>query len=245
MIEQGLIGALRIWLSGGIGNEWSPDRIVARTPWRHRKLEAGGGGAIDIGVHLFHMIRTLMGPVQEISAYARTLEPERFERDVSGRVTTRVQNDVEDVFLANMRFANGAIGSTFWSWSGHGEPTGLAADPVIYGSTGCLKGGEVVLDSGFRGSTADVFGRGATPEQRQQCFPGGITDPFALEMLDFLNAIGQKRPMEASDEEGVLDLATAFTVLESAAINQPVSVADVLDGSVASYQEEINDHYGI
>ena len=245
VIEHGLIGALQIWLSGGIGNEWSPDRIVARTPWRHRKLDAGGGGAIDIGVHLFHLIRHLMGPVAEISALTKTLEPERFERDASGNITSRVQNDVEDVFFANMRFESGAIGTTFWSWGGHGEPTGLAADPVIYGSSGCLKGGEVVQDSGFRGKAGDLFGRGATPEQRQRFSPGGITDPFALETLDFLTAIQHERPMEASGEEGVLDLATAYAVLESATINRPVGVHDVLDGSVATYQEEINDHYGI
>lgn len=245
VIERDLIGTLQIWLSGGIGNEWSPDRIVARTPWRHQKLQAGGGGAIDIGVHLFHLIRYLMGPVQEISAYTKTLEPERFERDAAGTVMTRVQNDVEDVFLANMRFENGAIGSTFWSWGGHGEPTGLSADPAIYGSAGCLKGGEVVQDGGLRGKALDLFSRGATPDQRRAQFPDGITDPFALEMFDFLTAIAQRRPMESSGEEGVLDLATAFTVLESAAINQPVTVSDVLNGSVAHYQEEINDHYGI
>ena len=67
--EEGLIGVPHLWLSGGIGNEWSPDRIVAKTAWRHKKLEAGGGGAIDVGVHLFHLIRYLMGPVDEISAY--------------------------------------------------------------------------------------------------------------------------------------------------------------------------------
>ncbi|MBA2247487.1 MAG: Gfo/Idh/MocA family oxidoreductase [Chloroflexia bacterium] len=245
VIDQGLIGALQIWLSGGIGNEWSPDKIVARTPWRHQKLHAGGGGAIDIGVHLFHLIRYLMGPVAEISAYARTLEPERFERDAAGKVTSSVVNEVEDVFLANMRFENGAIGTTFWSWGGHGEPTGLAADPAVYGSSGCLKGGEVVLDRGFRGEASDLFARGALPDLRERYFPGGIVDPFALEMLDFLTAIGANRSMEASATEGVLDLATAFAVLESATANQPVSVSSVLEGSVARYQEEINDHYGI
>ena len=245
VIDQGMIGALQIWLSGGIGGDWSPDRIVARTPWRHQKLHAGGGGAIDIGVHLFHQIRYLMGPVEEVSAYAKTLEPERLERDGTGAVTNRVTNDVEDVFLANLRFENGAIGTTFWSWGGHGEPTGLSADPAIYGSRGCLKGGEVVLDSGFRGRASELFVRGAPPDLRRGYFPGGISDPFALEMLDFLTAITAKRSMEASATEGVLDLATAFTVLESATANQPVSVSNVLDGSVARYQEEINDHYGI
>lgn len=144
-----------------------------------------------------------------------------------------------------MRFENGAIGTTFWSWGGHGEPTGLAADPAIYGSTGCLKGGEVVQDSGFRGKASELFARGETPDQREQFFPGGIMDPFALEMLDFLTAIARRQPMESSAQEGVLDLATAYAVLESAAAGQPVTVSNVLDGSVGRYQEEINGHYGI
>ncbi len=245
VIDGGMIGALQLWISGGIGNEWSPDRIVAGTPWRHRKLAAGGGGAIDIGVHLFHQIRYLMGPVAEISAYTKTLEPERFTRDAAGTVTSGVRNEVEDVFVANLRFENGAIGTTFSSWGGHGEPTGLTADPAIYGSTGCLKGGEVVRDDGFRGKAADVFRRGAPPDLRNGYFPGGLTDPFALEMLDFLTAIAANGSMEASGAEGVLDLATAYSVLESATIGRPVAVSDVMNGSVAAYQEEIDEHYGI
>ena len=64
-------------------------------------------------------------------------------------------------------------------------------------------------------------------------------------MLDFLTAIGRQQPMESNGEEGVLDLATAYTVLESATAGQPVTVSNVLDGLVGRYQEEINDHYGI
>jgi hypothetical protein len=50
--------------------------------------------------------------------------------------------------------------------------------------------------------------------------------------------------MEASGEEGLMDLATAFTVLESAATNQPVTVDDVVSGKVDAYQAEIDAHYG-
>ena len=53
-IHQGLIGDLQLALLGGIGGLWSPDKIVGETPWRHRKLEGAGGGAIDIGVHVMH-----------------------------------------------------------------------------------------------------------------------------------------------------------------------------------------------
>jgi 1,5-anhydro-D-fructose reductase (1,5-anhydro-D-mannitol-forming) len=245
VVREGLVGEPQLWVSGGIGNEWSPNRIVARTPWRHRKLDAGGGGAIDVGVHLFHFIRYLMGAVDEISAYAKTLEPERVDVDDTGAVIDRVRNEVDDAFFANLRFASGAIGTAFWSWAGHGEPAGLAADPVVFGTTGCLKGDDVVLDDGFRGKALDIYGRRAPPDLRRRQFPAGIRDAFALEMHDFLDAIATGHPMEASGEEGLLDLASAYAVLESATANRPVKVADVLSGTVAGYQAEIDAHYGL
>jgi predicted dehydrogenase len=245
VIQQGLIGDPQLWVSGGIGNDWSPNKIVARTAWRHRKRDAGGGGTIDIGVHLFHLIRYLMGPVEEVSAYTATLEPERYTRDGNGAVIERVRNEVDDAFFANLRFASGALGNVFWSWAGHGEPNGLAADPFISGTTGCLKGEDVIRDDGLRGKTHDLYARGASTELRASQFPAGIRDGFALEMLDFLRAIETGRPMEASGEEGLNDLATAFSVLESAAVNRPVKVADVLSGAVAAYQEEIDEFYGL
>jgi predicted dehydrogenase len=241
--EEGLIGVPHLWLSGGIGNEWSPNRIVAKTAWRHKKLEAGGGGSIDVGVHLFHLIRYLMGPIDEISAMIKTLEPERVTLDGSGAVIDRVVNEVDDVFFANLRFTSGAIGTGFWGWAGRGEPAGLTADPVIFGAAGCLKGDEIIRDDGFRGQAADLFARQAPSELRSRQFPGGLGDAFALEMLDFLNAVATGRPMEASGDEGVLDLASAFTVLESATANRPVKVNDVLTGKIADYQAEIDDFH--
>jgi 1,5-anhydro-D-fructose reductase (1,5-anhydro-D-mannitol-forming) len=242
-LGQDMIGAPQLWLSGGIGNEWSPDKIVAKTAWRHKKLDAGGGGSIDVGVHLFHLIRYLLGPVDEISAMTKTLEPERFTRDDAGAVIDRVKNEVDDAFFANLRFANGAIGTAFWGWAGRGEPAGLSADPVIYGETGCLKGDAIIRDDGFRGNAVEVFTRQAPADLRRKQFPGGVRDAFALEMLDFLHAIDGGPPMEASGEEGLLDLAAAFTVLESAQINRPVKVTDVLSGAMAGYQAEIDEFY--
>lgn len=243
VLAQGTIGERQLWVSGGIGGDWSPDRIVARTPWRHQKLEAGGGGSIDIGVHLFHLIRYLMGPVDEVSAYIRTLEPERIDRDPSGAEVNRVRNEVEDVFFANLKFANDAIGTTFWSWAGHGEPTGLAGDRAIYGTTGCIKGDEIVLDDGTRAKALDLFQEQAPPDLRHHHFPAGIHDTFALEMHDFLSAIRTEQSMEASGQEGLNDLATAYAILESATANQPVKVADILSGKVNRYQEEIDRFY--
>lgn len=243
IMQQRLIGEPQLWISGGIGNDWSPDQMVARTAWRHRKLDAGGGGTLDIGVHLFHQIQYLMGPVTEVSAMAKTLEPERVLRDEGGQIVDRVANEVDDVFLAQLRFATGAIGTVFWSWAGHGEPTSLSVGHAIYGTLGCLKDDLLVLDDGRREHALDLYRHGVDPAARRQRFPAGIRDPFALEMLDFLNAIATGQPMEASGEAGVVDLAVSYAVLESSTANRPVRVSDVLSGSVAGYQAEINRYY--
>jgi predicted dehydrogenase len=244
VIREGIIGEPQMWLSGGIGNVWSPNKMSARTAWRHQKLAAGGGGAIDVGVHLFHQVRYLLGPVEEVSAYVRTFEPERVNLNEQGEEVARVANEVEDVFFANIRLANGAVGTAFWSWAGHGEPAGLAASPVIYGSCGCIKGDTVILDDGFRAEVRRLFESRAPIEVRRSYFPLGVRDAFGLEMHSFLRAVRDGQPMETSGEEGLLDLATAYAILESATANCSVKVADVLAGTVSAYQAQIDDYYG-
>lgn len=222
-VDDGRIGEPQLWLSGGVGGEWSPDRVVAHTPWRHRKLLAGGGPTIDHGVHLMHQIRYLMGPIEQISALTATMEPSRV---ADGQP---VKNEVEDAYIAHLRFGSGAIGNIFSSWAGRGAPAGLDAGPIIYGSKGCIKGDTVYGDDGLP--------QPITPA------PTGIADSFALELLDFAAAIGSGGQMEASAAEGVLDLAMAYSILESAHSGSPVRVADVHSGTVAAYQADINEHY--
>ncbi|MCB0064493.1 MAG: Gfo/Idh/MocA family oxidoreductase, partial [Caldilineaceae bacterium] len=63
VIREGILGDPQMAVMGSVGGLWSPDKIVAETPWRHRKVEAGGGGALDIGVHAMHLVRYVMGPI--------------------------------------------------------------------------------------------------------------------------------------------------------------------------------------
>ena len=71
-----------------------------------------------------------------------------------------------------------------------------------------------------------------------------MQDPFALELLDFTPQL-RRGQMETSADEGVLDLAMAYSVLESSFAGNPVRVDDVLRGSVAGYQAEIDDYYKV
>jgi len=242
VLEQGMVGNPQLWLSGGIGGEWAPDHVVAHTPWRHRKLEAGGGPAIDHGVHLMHQIRYLMGDLDEVSALTRTWEPTRIDRQ-PGRRDDEISNELEDVYLAQFTFTSGAIGSMFSGWGGHGEPSGL--EPVIYGSAGCIRGDAVFDDSGPLGRAGDLLAvaAGADPRRRDAFFPAGLHDPFALELLDFIRAVDAGEDTEVSATEGLADLASAYAILESSAAGTPVRVRDVLSGAVSGYQDEIDAHY--
>lgn len=244
VIDRGLVGNPQLWLSGGIGGEWAPDHVVAHTPWRHRKLEAGGGPAIDHGVHLMHQIRYLMGDLDEVSSLTRTWEPTRVDRR-AGQPDADVVNELEDVYLAQFRFTSGAIGSTFSGWGGHGERSGLEPGPVIYGTAGCIKGDSVFGDDGPLGRADHLLSAHADPDLQETFFPAGLSDPFALEMLDFIRAVDAGTETEVSATEGLADLASAYAILESSAAGTPVRVQDVASGAVSLYQEEIDAHYDL
>ncbi len=245
-IERGEIGEIQMVASIAIGTpEWSPDKVVADTPWRHVKILAGGGATLDIGVHLFHRVRFLCGEVRSMAALVRTIEPIRYRRNVAGRVIESVQVDADDAFMATFELVNGAIGQASFTWAGHGPPTGLPEGFVIYGSKGCLKGDTLYRDGQSPIGLTELFEREATPEERERWLPGGFTDTFAACFYDFLQAIRRGGQPEASGAEGLGDLATAFSILESSTSHRSVRVADVLSGAVREAQREIDDHYGL
>jgi predicted dehydrogenase len=245
VVQQGLIGELQMVFIGGIGGPWSPDKIVAETPWRHKKLLAGGGGAIDIGVHAMHWLRYVCGEVATIQGIVRTFEPLRLLRDAGGAVVESVTADVDDTYLATVTFANGAIGQMMWSWGGHGPSTAIANGPVFYGSKGSLHRDDLILDDGRRLSAQALFAAEADEAIKVQWFPHGFTDPFAIQQLDWLQAIERGGQPETDGEEGLRDLAAAFAIIESSRLGRRVTLEEVLQGDVGEYQAEINDHYGL
>ncbi len=249
-IRQGLIGDLQLALLGGIGGLWSPDKIVAETPWRHRKLEGGGGGAIDIGVHVMHMVRYVCGEVVAVNGTVRTFEPQRylFGDPAAG---PSVEANVDDTYLATVTCEGGALAQLMWSWAGHGEETSIPGAPVYYGSRGCIKGGEIVSDDGSRRNLQDTFWAEADSDLLDVQFPlvgpneTRLTDPFAIQQFDWLLAIARGGQPETDGEEGLRDLAAAFGMIESSALGRTVTMAELLSGAVRGYQQEIDDHFGL
>lgn len=244
-VQSGLLGKVQMVLSGGVGNIWSPDVIVAKTAWRHRKLEAGGGGSMDIGAHIFDRLRYQCGEVDTVSALARAIEPVRYTRDEGGKVIEEVQCEVDDTFFALLEFASGAIGNLLFSWAGHGEHTGFEGGGAIYGSKGSLKGERVQLDGKEPAEVGTLFRQQVGAAQLEKFFPRGIQDGFALELLEFLSAIEQGRQPETSGIEGLKDIAPGLAILESSALGRPVKVAEVEECRIETWQHEINQHFGI
>lgn len=242
VIGQGVLGDLQAFHAFSFGSDWSPDKVVAQTPWRHQKLLAGGGAAIDIGVHLWHLARYWCGEVDEVFAYTPILEPVRYLRNGQGTVVQRVHPDADDTFWALCRFERGAYGVTAFSWAGRGGRIG--APISVFGTKGCVIGDRLKLDDGTDVSVHDFFETHAGPADKERLFPMGVRDPFTLEKWDWLQAIEGGRQPEASGDEGLRDLATAFAMCESFFVRQPVRVAAVLDGEVNAYQRPIDAHYG-
>jgi predicted dehydrogenase len=244
-VRAGLIGEPQMALMGGLGGLWSPDKVVAETPWRHQKLLGGGGGSIDIGVHQMHWMRYVVGEVAAVGAAARIFEPERYLRDQDGRVIEQVHANVDDTYLATLFFERGALGQLWWSWAMHGEPLDIPGAPAILGSQGGIRGGELIFQDGQRQPLQDAFERALTEAEREQFFPLGLRDPCAIQQLDWLRAIERGVDPETSGREGLRDLACAFAILESSALGRQVTVDEVLDGSVDTYQREIDEHYDL
>lgn len=73
--------------------------------WRLSLARSGGGAVMDLGAHVFDLVRWLLGEFSEVRATLDTFIPERPDRaGVMGRV------DVDDVAVVQARLASGAVG---------------------------------------------------------------------------------------------------------------------------------------
>jgi predicted dehydrogenase len=246
LFQSGLCGYLKMMLLANIGNWWAPDRIVAETPWRHRRIE-GGGITLDIGVHLFNHFRYVAGEIASVTGNVKVLEPRRFIRQEDGGVLSSVDCDADDTMLATFETDRGVVGNIAASWSGHGQPllTSSGQGIVYYGTSGSVVGTELVRDDGTREALAALYVANCDSATRQKHFSLGLTDSFALNQLDWLQAIREKREAETSGREGLRDLASSFAVLESSLAKRTVEVDEVLSGELREYQRPIDERFGL
>jgi 1,5-anhydro-D-fructose reductase (1,5-anhydro-D-mannitol-forming) len=242
---KGPLGVPKMALLGNVGTWWAPDRIVAETPWRHRMAE-GGGISLDLGVHQFDMVRQVCGEVRSVTARTAVTEPTRFTRDAAGAVIDQIACDADDTFYASFETEGGCTGTLFGSWSGAGTNTVLGNGPTFYGDGGRVSGDQIHLrDRSEGGALGELYEREADAETKERDRPLGLTNEFAIAQLDWLRAIEAGCQPETSGEEGLIDLACAYAIVESARAGREVLVDDVLNERIDAYQRPINEYFGI
>ena len=246
-VQNGAIGDVVMVFQSVIGcPSPRPDLVLARTPWRQSKLASGGGVALDIGVHVFNRIRTVAGPIETVSAVWKVLEAERvLMNDGDKDIARRLRNEVSDAFFANMTFESGAIGHASFAISARGVSLSFPGGTNVWGARGALSGGEMMNDDGDRTHVMDYAKQHAPADTFESWHPKGISDSFALEELDFIQAIRDGRPMRMHGQEGCLDVALSYAALESGLTGRAVTPSEVLSGDVCEYQKEIDDYYGL
>ena len=243
-LEAGLLGRPQLLLMGNVGTWWTPNRIVANTPWRHTKLEAGGI-SLDLGVHHFNAARYLAGEVATVQGQVSIQEPRRYEFAADGSQIAEVEADADDTYLATFRTEGDVDGNLFASWSGAGGSTIVGPGVVLHGSQGRAVGSQYFNSDLQSHELADLYEADATAERKTIDFPLGLSDSFALTQHDWLESIRRQRQPQTSGREGLRDLACAFSILESDLAGQRVTVDDVSTGALSDYQTPLNEHFGI
>ncbi len=238
-LDAGAIGEVQLVCEQVLGTPWSPDRAVGGSAWRHERLRAGGGVTLDRGVHLFHLLEYLVGPIRTVAGRAACLEAVRYLERPTGERGEAVACDTDDTFVAQLSFASGALGQVGFSTGLRGERTRVPL--TLHGSRGTLRAGQFCDAAGRREAVVTRFGTRAPAAAREALLPFDLQDPFGQEWLSWLRAIATGRPSEVSGAVGLRDLAVAYAVLESDALGgAPVAVADVLDGTVRGYQTAVD-----
>ncbi len=203
-IDAGRFG--RVTLGDTYVKWWRTQEYYDGGGWRGTCALDGGGAFMNQAIHNVDLLRWLMGDVAEIAGFTGTLAHERIE--------------VEDVGVACLKFANGAIGvmeATTAAWPG------LLKKTEIHGSKGTVV---VEQDSILRWEFADEKAEDAEIRSRlgaNSASSGGASDPKAISFVghqmqleDFVEAITTGRQPRVDGAEGRKSVEIILAIYEAA-----------------------------
>lgn len=193
---------------------WRTQEYYDSGGWRGTWGMDGGGAYMNQAIHQVDQLYWLMGDVVEVNGMTDTLAHERIE--------------VEDVGVATLRFANGAIGvieATTAAWPG------LLKKTEIHGTTGTAI---VEQDDVVRWEFAEEASEDA--QIREQFKPGssntgGAADPKAIsheghraQLADFVEAIEQNKPAKVDGIDGRKSVEIILAIYQAAWTKQTVKL---------------------
>ena len=249
-LDAGLIGAPHFALQTSV----NPGGGIVATAWRHRLTM--GGVLLDVAIHLAYMLECFMGPIETVYGRAHLAWPERSGKQFDG-TEVEVTADAEDTFAAVVQFASGARAQWASCFASAGEglfkrlilgpegtmdcPSDRSGRPVTVRRGGEELSGDALLDALPDYALNEVETRLFGERPAQYALEGAVTDRrlLAAQMHDFVEAVRLRRPPEADGAAGLRAVAIIFAILESSLTGRPVTMDEVLDGSLRAYQDRV------
>ncbi|MFE5335145.1 Gfo/Idh/MocA family protein [Isoptericola sp. NPDC056573] len=191
--------------------------------WRGTWALDGGGALMNQGVHTLDLLLWYLGEPVEVVAYTARLGHERIE--------------VEDVAVAIVRFASGALATVHATTTAypdlgvrlqvHGTDGSavIEADELTYFHARDAEGGEW---SANQVEAASGGARGALDPQESHVAQYGSS--HGAQWADVVGAVREGRSPWVTLDDGLRALATVRAVYLSATLGEPVRVADVVEG---------------
>ncbi|MGD0980000.1 MAG: Gfo/Idh/MocA family oxidoreductase, partial [Solirubrobacteraceae bacterium] len=264
VLDSGMLGEIHLMIESNIGG----DDAVLISPWRH--LREKGSIALDMGVHYTDIFSYFLGELERVCGVAFIAEPGRVlgAEMIAGDEITELAPGVmratgDDSLLALYETAAGARIQLTYLPSGPGRRW---IQRSLHGRNGSMSvpfdrtGGPVVVELGARrltgaelrselgdfrlgGVAAEFFG----PEGTEYDLPFAEVDAatIAIELDDFIGALGDGRFPEVDGRAGLLAVAGVWAIAESYAAGGFVAIADVADGVLSAAQDPVDAAIGL
>ena len=182
--------------------------------WRGTWALDGGGALMNQAIHSVDLLVWLMGPVEEISAMMATMTHERIE--------------VEDVAVANLKFASGALGVIEATTTSY--PGALKRIEISGNKGSAVLEEEDIKDWQFADETAqDETIRSEMAGKTES--GGGASDPSAIShhghtmvFEEFISSIIEDRPSQIDGNEGRRSVEVIEAIYQSARTGQRIKL---------------------
>ena len=216
-IKEGRFGKLT--LGDTYVKWWRDQKYYDSGGWRGTFAMDGGGAFMKQGIHNVDLLYWLMGDVVEVAAFTDTIAHERIE--------------VEDVGVATVRFANGALGVIEATTAA--GPNGLLKRTEIHGTKGTAI---VEQDHVKHWEFAKVSPKDRAVRDKLMLDPedadeitGGAGDPMAIsheghrdQLKDFIRAIDRGLKPSVDGEDGRKSVELILAIYKSAWTNKMVKL---------------------
>lgn len=206
LLEEGVGGRP---LLGHCQTLWYRPDAYYQLPWRGRFASEGGGPTMNLGIHLMDLFLWLMGEWQEVQAVAVTLDH---------------AIEVEDVSLAWVRFANGALGSVSNSVVSPRQESSIRLD--LQQITVELSALYRYTNANWRYTLPDHSGNTAVLQRWQQ-LTSDVKGTHGVQLAEMVASLDAGQRPFVSGEEARRPLAFVASVYKAAFTGQPVRRGDL------------------